>query len=543
MIRVCCKSIFDSKAILTVAALITIVCNISWGQTFTNNTIAAQSSWNASLTRMISVSGLSQPLDPSSIVLKQVNIHMGRQADGTRNFSRYTITLTSPAGTAITIVSGNPNPISFPNSSVREFNTKFRDNQHLRTPAATGGAGASFGEPWHIGYYRVLAANSFSNFNGENPNGTWTLTITENSTADGARFNFVDLIFGSAFEITDYTSSPLDNDNCLTPYCLRSSEIVIGTNDGFTAQASDMFNSNTIGCEWNAAQNNSAWFKFEAITTGAHATFSGISGNLQILGIYSSLTDPCSPATNTVVNGGCPTGLPNDTYISPRYTNGSSYNNQLIMSGLTPGQTYYLIVDGTGGAISPFYIEIEGAAETCSDILPVTLSSFSTTCNDQYTSLHWETASEQNNDYFTVERSMDGTDWRTLALVTGNGNTNSTSFYEWTDPDHLYGIRYYRLSQTDYDGQFEVLKVISSDCGIDTDGVSVLPNPNNGEFTVTGIEEGSVIQIINLTGQVVYEEITTSNFTVIQLNTHNKGIYFLRSQTDQVQTVTKFIIK
>ena len=98
-------------------------------------------------------------------------------------------------------------------------------------------------------------------------------------------------------------------------------------------------------------------------------------------------------------------------------------------------------------------------------------------------------------------------------------------------------------SQTDYDGQFEVLKVISSDCGVDTDGVSVLPNPNNGEFTVTGIEEGSLIQIVNITGQVVYEEITTSNFAVIQLNACSKGIYFLRSQTDRTNQVTKFIVK
>ena len=75
---------------------------------------------------------------------------------------------------------------------IPEINTKFRDNSNLRTPAASGD---SFGEPWHIGYYRVLTANSFSNFNGENPNGNWTLTITENSASDGARFNKVDLIF------------------------------------------------------------------------------------------------------------------------------------------------------------------------------------------------------------------------------------------------------------------------------------------------------------------------------------------------------------
>jgi hypothetical protein len=140
----------------------------SIGQTFSNSTISTANSWNATLTKTITVSGLANPLSSSSLVLRQVNLHLGRQLDGTYNYSRYTVTLTSPSGTIITIVSGNPNPVSFPNASYREINTKFRDNSTLRTPAATGD---SFGEPWHIGYYRVLTANSFSNFNGENPNG------------------------------------------------------------------------------------------------------------------------------------------------------------------------------------------------------------------------------------------------------------------------------------------------------------------------------------------------------------------------------------
>lgn len=147
----------------------------SIGQTFSNSTISTANSWNATLIKTITVSGLPSSLNTGTTMLNQVNLHLGRQADGTYNYSRYTVTLTSPTGTIITIVSGNPNPISFPNASYKEINTKFRDNSNLRTPAASGG---SFGEPWHIGYYRVLTANSFSNFNGENPNGDWTLTIT-----------------------------------------------------------------------------------------------------------------------------------------------------------------------------------------------------------------------------------------------------------------------------------------------------------------------------------------------------------------------------
>jgi hypothetical protein len=341
----------------------------SIGQTFSNSTISTANSWNATLIKTITVSGLPSSLNTGTTMLNQVNLHLGRQADGTYNYSRYTVTLTSPTGTIITIVSGNPNPISFPNASYKEINTKFRDNSNLRTPAASGG---SFGEPWHIGYYRVLTANSFSNFNGENPNGDWTLTITENSTSSGARFNNVDLVFGSVILINDQTSSTT-YDDCNTPLCIESRNVTIASNNGFTAQATDMWDGNTSGCPFNGAQNNSAWFSFIAGQTNVKLTISGVTNSIQILGIDPGPDDnPCTSLDNYVLTGGCPIGLPNDTYLSPRYTNGSSYNNQLNMSGLVIGRKYYFFVDGTGGLISPLYIEIENTIDCCSPNLPNT---------------------------------------------------------------------------------------------------------------------------------------------------------------------------
>lgn len=336
-------------------------------QTFSNSIITSANSWNSTLTKTIVVSGLPNLLSSNALVLRQVNLHLGRQLDGTYNFSRYTITLTSPAGTTITIVSGNPNPISFPNASYKEINTKFRDNSILKTPAASGD---SFGQPWHIGYYRVLTSNSFSNFNGENPNGNWILTISENSTSDGARFNNVDLIFGWPIEIND-KSNDTNYDNCNYSLCVDSKSVSIISNNGFTVQSSDMNNDDTV-CDWNALSNNSGWLSFIAGQSNVKVTFSGLTGNIQILGIDSGVDDSiCTKLDNVVVAGGCPdTETLNDTYISPRYANGSVYNSQLNMSGLIIGRRYFIIVDGTGGSISPLYVEVEGAIDCCKPELP-----------------------------------------------------------------------------------------------------------------------------------------------------------------------------
>ena len=342
-------------------------------QTFTNNSISLQGSWNTTLTKTINVSGLPNLL-AGNFELVQVNLGMGRQADATRNFSKYSITITSPSGSVITLVN---NPSSFPSALIREINTKFRDNSYLKLPANHGASA----EPYHIGYYKSF--DPFSIFNGQNPNGNWTITITENSVDTGARFNNLDLVFRAPYTVSDYTTIN-SYDSCTTPYCLGTSQIIVASNNGFTNQATDMYNPNTTGCSWNSAQNNSAWFKFRPINSNVKITISGISANLQILGLSSSGTNPCSSSNNSVVTGGCPTEIINDSYLSPQYSNGSTRNNQLNMSGLTVGQYYYFLVDGTGGAISPFYIEIEGASPDCSNCnLNAIVSSNSPVCSGQ----------------------------------------------------------------------------------------------------------------------------------------------------------------
>ncbi|HEY0978737.1 MAG TPA: LamG-like jellyroll fold domain-containing protein, partial [Flavobacteriales bacterium] len=66
--------------------------------------------------------------------------------------------------------------------------------------------------------------------------------------------------------------------------------------------------------------------------------------------------------------------------------------------------------------------------------------------------LHWATASEQNNAYFTLQRSTDLQNWRTLAILEGAGNSHSRIDYDVLDPAPEQGTAYYRLGQTDHDG-------------------------------------------------------------------------------------------
>jgi len=108
---------------------------------------------------------------------------------------------------------------------------------------------------------------------------------------------------------------------------------------------------------------------------------------------------------------------------------------------------------------------------TCRDIvvarqsaLPITLSFFDAYYIDnieQNVHIEWETHSEVNNDYFTILKSYDGYEWEELKRVEGAGNSNTKLFYRSEDDRPKKGVQYYKLRQTDYDGNWEEFDIVS----------------------------------------------------------------------------------
>ncbi|MFN7775453.1 MAG: gliding motility-associated C-terminal domain-containing protein, partial [Flavobacterium sp.] len=397
-----------------------------FGQTFSNTALNTTGSWNGSLTKTVSVNGISN-LQSGVFELAQVNLDLGENT-ATRNLNTYSITL-SKGSVSIQLVAVG----GLPNANINRINTKLRFNSFLRRPFEHGATA----EPFEIGYYR--SQDNLNTFNGIDPNGDWTVQINESSFATGVQFNKVELVFRNPFTVLDYTSIN-SYDNCQTPYCLGISEIIVASNNGFTNQVGDMFNPNTSSCSWNAAQNNSAWFKFRAASSNVKITISGITNNLQILGIDAGPDgNPCTASDNQVLTGGCPNLPINDAYSSPQYVNGSNKNNQLNLSGLTPGLIYYFLVDGTGASVSPFYIEIEGASVNCSNCnLNPVVSSNTPLCEgqdlvlsvDQGVSWLWTgpnnfSSSSNNPIVSNVGAASNGT--YTVLVTDSNGCTETVS--------------------------------------------------------------------------------------------------------------------
>ena len=97
----------------------------------------------------------------------------------------------------------------------------------------------------------------------------------------------------------------------------------------------------------------------------------------------------------------------------------------------------------------------------CLTTLPVELTAFSASIEDKQVKLDWMTYTETNNAYFTIEKSKDGVEWEVLYIMSGQGNSNQSHLYTLFDSSPFEGESFYKLSQTDFNGESKELKIES----------------------------------------------------------------------------------
>ncbi|HKK78068.1 MAG TPA: matrixin family metalloprotease [Phaeodactylibacter sp.] len=112
----------------------------------------------------------------------------------------------------------------------------------------------------------------------------------------------------------------------------------------------------------------------------------------------------------------------------------------------------YLTGEGTAAPCLPSPGPMTALSSGCA-ALPVELLHFQARRSGSRAELEWATATELNNDYFTLERSADGRQYQEIAQVMGAGTVQQQRVYRFEDREPVPGINYYRLWQTDYDGQ------------------------------------------------------------------------------------------
>ncbi|MBO7593406.1 MAG: T9SS type A sorting domain-containing protein [Salinivirgaceae bacterium] len=129
-------------------------------------------------------------------------------------------------------------------------------------------------------------------------------------------------------------------------------------------------------------------------------------------------------------------------------------------------------------------------------VMPIELVYFEVYNSGEQVYFKWQTASELNNDYFTIESSIDAEDFEPLATVQGSGTTNYTVDYDYQYRLNYVGTMYYRLKQTDYDGSSSYSKTVAVTFAAKAvkkaDSFTVYPNPVTDFITIAGGEYESV---------------------------------------------------
>ena len=180
------------------------------------------------------------------------------------------------------------------------------------------------------------------------------------------------------------------------------------------------------------------------------------------------------------------------------------------------------------------------------DPLPVEVIYFYATGHEKVVSLHWATSMEENFDFFTLERSSDGTSFYDLAFIYSKTEfTTSTKQYLFVDEMPLGGLSYYRLKATDFDGSFEYHGVVAVNRDNSNPDILIFPNPGTGDqFTISfSGKKATTFRVCKLTGEVVRQGILKPGINELgTVSTLSSGVYLIQVETQNIIS-KKIIVK
>ena len=226
----------------------------------------------------------------------------------------------------------------------------------------------------------------------------------------------------------------------------------------------------------------------------------------------------------------------------------------------------YTVYDDVAKSVIKGFVQFDGSnasnneywtfgSTDASATLPVELMYFKGDVINTFVKLSWATASETNNDYFTVERSSDGITFEPLTKIGSSGNSNAVNYYEFTDSIPLPLVSYYRLKQTDFDGSYKYHNVITVyfQTNYAEQNLEIYPNPiinnNNIYLKLNSISEdlNIKISISDILGKVLYSnevlfQAGKTNINILEIGKIPAGVYILNGKSKNINYSKKLIV-
>jgi hypothetical protein len=271
----------------------------------------------------------------------------------------------------------------------------------------------------------------------------------------------------------------------------------------------------------------------------------GDASAIFVIRIMGALTTGASPQV-ILLGGTQPENVFWQVEGAVTISSGANFNGIIVANNGAIVLNTGVVVNGkalsTNGAITSDNANV--TSTPCSFPLPIELLSFTASAQEAYVELNWSTASEQNNDYFSVERSTDGINFTSIMIINGAGNSTENLNYSVVDDAPLARSSYYRLKQTDYDGKNSYSNIEAVE--FNESSLENYPNPFSVATTFhinQNLKEASLI-VYNSNGQIVkqIENISGETFTLARENLLS-GFYFIRLVQDgKIVATDKLVI-
>ena len=242
---------------------------------------------------------------------------------------------------------------------------------------------------------------------------------------------------------------------------------------------------------------------------------------------YFSNSNPRTSYSLVYSGSGANTQIGNYMQTAQQYTPSTVSNNSINAGIATP----------TGFTVN------SGCVPSPSVILPVELTTFTATAINQTIALAWTTASEENNDYFQIERSLNGAKFEVLGKVKGTGTTLEPQAYSFVDAAPKAGVNYYRLKQVDYDGAFEYSNIVAAVVKYANQSLFAYPSPTSDLLVLESAVAIEQIEIRDMAGRILNRQTFGKEQTRVELNvaTLTSGSYFVYVQSGAASQVVRFV--
>ncbi|MFT6500318.1 MAG: hypothetical protein ACJASQ_000425 [Crocinitomicaceae bacterium] len=314
------------------------------------------------------------------------------------------------------------------------------------------------------------------------------------------------------------------------PICSGSPIVFTAQANGTTAATANP--GNNYDCLFTSP--NPSWYYLE-ISGGGNLAIDITAGSdidFELWGPFANLAAAVASCNSY--------GVPIDCSYSIAAT------EQANAAGALPGEVYVLLVTNYANTVQTITLNdavASTATTNCNIVLPVELASFTAVEDKEGIQLNWTTLSENNNDYFVVERSIDGKVWSSIGIVDGAGTTSNIQDYNLVDRNAFIGSNYYRLKQFDTDGSVKVYDVINVQKDVNNDLI-LIPNPAEDIVLVASENEFSVVAITDISGTHVLTK--TQNWmkqATIDVAGLKSGVYLVSIQTKYGISTDRLIIR